>query len=72
MGNPVTQFQILSKKPDETAAFYGKLFGWRIDANNATGYRRMTRVRLREFRVGSGPRRRKRRTSFSCSSPSTT
>lgn len=41
MGNPVTQFQILSKTPDATAAFYGKLFGWRIDANNALGYRRI-------------------------------
>jgi hypothetical protein len=41
MGNPVTQFQILSKTPDATAAFYGRLFGWRIDANNALGYRRI-------------------------------
>lgn len=41
MGNPVTQFQILSKKPDETAAFYSKLFGWRIDAKNSLGYRRI-------------------------------
>jgi hypothetical protein len=41
MGNPVTQFQILSKKPDETAAFYSKLFGWTIDGNNAMGYRQI-------------------------------
>jgi len=41
MGNAVTQFQILSKKPDETAAFYSKLFGWRIDAKNALGYRQI-------------------------------
>jgi hypothetical protein len=41
MGNPVTQFQILSKSPDATAAFYGQLFGWRVDANNAMGYRRI-------------------------------
>lgn len=41
MGNPVTQFQILSKKPDETAAFYSKLFGWTIDRNNAMGYRQI-------------------------------
>lgn len=41
MGDPVTQFQILSKTPDETAAFYTALFGWRIDANNAMGYRRI-------------------------------
>ena len=41
MGNPVTQFQILSKKPDETAAFYSKLFGWTISANNPMGYRQI-------------------------------
>lgn len=41
MPNPVTQFQILSKTPDATAAFYGSLFGWKIDANNPLGYRRI-------------------------------
>jgi uncharacterized protein len=41
MSNPVVQFQILAKSPDETATFYGKLFGWKIDANNALGYRRI-------------------------------
>ena len=39
MSNPVTQFQILSKKPDETAAFYSSLFGWKINEDNALGYR---------------------------------
>lgn len=42
MGNPVTQFQIISKAPEETARFYGDLFGWGIDANNPMGYRRIT------------------------------
>jgi hypothetical protein len=41
MGDPVTQFQILSKAPDETARFYASLFEWRIDANNALEYRRI-------------------------------
>lgn len=41
MSNPVLQFQILARSPDETAAFYGALFGWRVDANNAMGYRRV-------------------------------
>jgi predicted enzyme related to lactoylglutathione lyase len=41
MPNPVMQFQMISKKPDETAAFYSNLFGWTVDANNAMGYRRM-------------------------------
>ena len=39
MGQPVMQFQILSKHPDKSAAFYAKLFGWKIDADNAMGYR---------------------------------
>jgi len=41
MANPVTQFQMISKEPEQTAAFYGGLFGWKIDANNAMGYRRI-------------------------------
>jgi predicted enzyme related to lactoylglutathione lyase len=39
MSNPVLQFQINSKAPDETAKFYGELFGWRIGADNPLGYR---------------------------------
>lgn len=41
MGNPVAQFQIVSKSPDETARFYGELFGWRVDDQNTLGYRRI-------------------------------
>jgi hypothetical protein len=39
VGNPVSQFQIVSKAPEATALFYGQLFGWSID--NAMGYRRI-------------------------------
>ena len=39
MGQPVMQFQILAKNPAQAAEFYAKLFGWRVDANNALGYR---------------------------------
>lgn len=35
------QFQIIARSPEETAAFYGRLFGWKIDADNALGYRRI-------------------------------
>jgi uncharacterized protein len=41
VGNPVTQFQILSKAPGETAQFYSSLFGWKVDAANPMGYRRI-------------------------------
>ncbi len=41
MGSPVAQFQIVSKSPDETARFYGELFGWQVNAQNALGYRQI-------------------------------
>jgi predicted enzyme related to lactoylglutathione lyase len=39
MANPVMQFQILSKAPNETAKFYSALFGWAVSDNNSLGYR---------------------------------
>ena len=39
MGNPVMQFQIIAKDPEKATEFYGKLFGWTVDVNNAMGYR---------------------------------
>jgi predicted enzyme related to lactoylglutathione lyase len=39
--NPVFQFQMLSKQPDEAAKFYTQLFGWSVDANNPMNYRRV-------------------------------
>jgi predicted enzyme related to lactoylglutathione lyase len=39
MGQPVMQFQLLARDPDRLTAFYGKLFGWRVNADNAMGYR---------------------------------
>jgi predicted enzyme related to lactoylglutathione lyase len=41
MSNPVMQFQILSKTPDAAAQFYSALFGWKVDADNPMGYRRI-------------------------------
>ena len=38
MGHPVTQFQILAKNPQTAADFYGKLFGWKFNSDNALGY----------------------------------
>jgi uncharacterized protein len=40
--SPVEQFQLLAKDPTATAAFYGTLFGWSIDASNALGYRKVS------------------------------
>lgn len=39
MGQPVVQWQILARNPDALTTFYGKLFGWRVNADNAMGYR---------------------------------
>ena len=39
MGAPVMQWQMLSNTPDELAKFYAQLFGWKVNADNAMGYR---------------------------------
>ena len=39
MPNPVVQWQILAKDPAAAARFYTSLFGWKVDADNALGYR---------------------------------
>lgn len=39
MGQPVLQWQILSKDPDEMTKFYSQLFGWSMNDDNALGYR---------------------------------
>jgi uncharacterized protein len=41
LANPVTQFQILSKTPEETAKFYSTLFGWDVNSDNPLGYRQI-------------------------------
>ena len=39
MANPVTHWQLVAKDPEKAAAFYGTLFDWKIDSDNALGYR---------------------------------
>jgi predicted enzyme related to lactoylglutathione lyase len=39
MGNPVVQWQIVTREPARVEEFFTKVFGWAIDANNALGYR---------------------------------
>ena len=39
MGNPVIQWQIVARDPDAVARFYAGLFGWKVETNNALGYR---------------------------------
>src|ERR1700690_2168272 len=42
MANPVMQFQILSRTPEETAKLYSTLFGWTVNADNPLGYREIS------------------------------
>ena len=39
MGDPVTQWQIITTEPEKHAAFYAGVFGWRIRSDNPLGYR---------------------------------
>jgi predicted enzyme related to lactoylglutathione lyase len=39
--NPVTRWQIIARDPEASARFYSTLFGWRVDADNALGYRQL-------------------------------
>lgn len=39
MSAPVLQWQMLSPEPDKLLEFYRALFGWRVSAANALGYR---------------------------------
>jgi predicted enzyme related to lactoylglutathione lyase len=47
MPNPVVRWQIISPEADKTAAFYQKLFDWKLSSANALGYR--------ELSAGAGP-----------------
>jgi len=38
MGNPVVHFEITAKNIERLHDFYGKIFGWKIDANNPFKY----------------------------------
>lgn len=41
MSDPVVQWQMVARNPDELAAFYRELFGWTITTQNALGYRQV-------------------------------
>jgi len=39
MANPVVHWELMSKEPEKIAAFYEKLFGWKIDHRPELNYR---------------------------------
>jgi predicted enzyme related to lactoylglutathione lyase len=42
MSNPVVRWQILSPEPARSAAFYEKLFDWKLSRVNELGYRELS------------------------------
>lgn len=55
MGQPVMQWQIMSKDPDRLSEFYNKLFSWTVDAENALGYRQIDTRSERGIKGGIWP-----------------
>jgi predicted enzyme related to lactoylglutathione lyase len=39
MGNPVTQWQVITHDPGKHSDFYATVFGWKVNADNPLGYR---------------------------------
>lgn len=38
MGDPVVQWQIVSREPGKHAGFYSTVFGWKVRSDNPMGY----------------------------------
>jgi uncharacterized protein len=38
MGDPVTQWQIVTREPQKHAGFYAAVFDWKINSDNPLGY----------------------------------
>lgn len=55
MGQPVMQWQIMSKDPDRLSEFYNKLFSWTVDAENTLGYRQIDTRSERGIKGGIWP-----------------
>ncbi len=39
MGNPVVHWELMSKDPEKAAAFYEKIFGWKVQHHPELNYR---------------------------------
>jgi len=55
VGNPVVQWQIVAKEPELVARFYAALFGWKVNTNNALGYRMLDTGSARGIAGGVWP-----------------
>lgn len=68
MGDPVVQWQIISKEPDKHAAFYRAVFGWNISADNPLGYRAADTGSTKGIQGAFGRLRPRLMPSYNCSS----
>ena len=55
MPNPVVRWQIVAQNPETVAAFYRDVFGWKMDADNALGYRQLSSSETRGIDGGVWP-----------------
>jgi len=49
------QWQIVAREPEKVTKFYSALFGWKIDTNNALGYRAVDTASGRGINGGVWP-----------------
>lgn len=55
MGNPVVQWQIVTRNPDALTRFYASVFDWKVNADNPLGYRRLDTASGRGINGGVWP-----------------
>ncbi|HVZ42159.1 MAG TPA: VOC family protein [Candidatus Kapabacteria bacterium] len=55
MGQPVMQWQMIARNPEAQCDFYSGLFGWKINADNALGYRTVDTGAARGINGGIWP-----------------
>ena len=51
----MTQWQVVTREPEEHARFYSELFDWEIDQENPLGYRRVRTAEGAELQGGFWP-----------------
>jgi predicted enzyme related to lactoylglutathione lyase len=54
MGNPVVHWELMSKEPQQVAAFYQKVFDWNVDYRPELNYRIVDTVAKGEMKGING------------------
>jgi predicted enzyme related to lactoylglutathione lyase len=55
VGNPVVRWQMVAKEPEAVTRFYASMFGWKVQTNNALGYREVDTQNQRGINGGVWP-----------------